>query len=332
MLTKACNTPRVACTVPTLHRAKHDARHDVRRHPGPGRAAAQGSATASSPCLSFAICWSEPGPKYMLAPPERTGARAAPVRQSRRPATARRPRGRPARRVITGARVTPLMSTRPWRPITRLWRLRTSANHRQRVNLSSPHPGSSEPPPHLGRLAPPLCDKPARISPDRAGLHLVDLTGRFGALAKLAPSREATPCKASTWVVIIAVAAFLAGLFGERLRARPAPQAWRKRRWRRVKFRGDVGEEMREWFPSRWEAAPVTDPAEQLRLVMGAEFEKRPLLSRSEAQVLYAAERAINTAADLNWRVMAQVSWVRFSPPPMRGPTARSTASALTSS
>ena len=60
--------------------------------------------------------------------------------------------------------------------------------------------------------------------------------------------------------------------------------------------------------PFRWEATPVTDAAEQLRLVMGAEFEKRPLLSRSEARVLYAAERAINTAADLNWRVMAQVS------------------------
>ena len=40
---------------------------------------------------------------------------------------------------------------------------------------------------------------------------------------------------------------------------------------------------------------------------MGARFEKRRLLSRSEAHVLYAAERAINTA-DLKWRVMAQVS------------------------
>ena len=37
---------------------------------------------------------------------------------------------------------------------------------------------------------------------------------------------------------------------------------------------------------------------------MGATFRKRRLLSRSEAYVLYAAERA----ADLKWRVMAQVS------------------------
>jgi hypothetical protein len=90
-------------------------------------------------------------------------------------------------------------------------------------------------------------------------------------------------------VVIIAVAAFLAGLCSERLRAELARQAWRKRRW------------------SKTEAAPVTDPAEQLRLVMGARFKKRPLLSRSEAHVLYAAEKAINTV-DLKWRVMAQVS------------------------
>src|SRR5712671_5257784 len=91
------------------------------------------------------------------------------------------------------------------------------------------------------------------------------------------------------FVVILAAAAFLAGLCGERLRAKLARQAWQKRR------------------PSKTGEAPVTDPAEQLRLVMGARFEKRRLLSRSEAHVLYAAERAINTA-DLKWRVMAQVS------------------------
>ena len=72
--------------------------------------------------------------------------------------------------------------------------------------------------------------------------------------------------------VIIAAAAFLAGLCGERLRAKLARQAWQKRRWRR----GEGG-------VPKTGAAP--DPAEQLRLVMGARFEKRRLLSRSEAQV-----------------------------------------------
>jgi len=99
------------------------------------------------------------------------------------------------------------------------------------------------------------------------------------------------------FVIIIAAAAFLAGLCGERLCAKLACQAWQKKRWRR--FEGGV--------PFKTEASRVTDPAEQLRLVMGARFEKRRLLSRSEAHVLYAAERAINSAG-LRWRVMAQVS------------------------
>ena len=98
-------------------------------------------------------------------------------------------------------------------------------------------------------------------------------------------------------LVIVAIAAFLAGLCGERLRADLARQAWRKRRW--GKGEAEVP------FPNG--PASVTDSAEQLRLVMGARFEKRRLLSRSEALVLYAAENAIKTA-DLQWRVMAQVS------------------------
>jgi Protein of unknown function (DUF2726) len=101
-----------------------------------------------------------------------------------------------------------------------------------------------------------------------------------------------------TFVVIyMAAAAFLAGLCSERLRAKLARQAWQKRCWRR----GEGGVSFKTG------AAPVTDPAEQLRLVMGAKFEKRRLLSRSEARVLYAVEREINTAG-LKWRVMAQVS------------------------
>jgi hypothetical protein len=98
-------------------------------------------------------------------------------------------------------------------------------------------------------------------------------------------------------VIIIAVAAFLAGVCGERLRAKVARQAWQKRRWRRVE--GGI--------PFKMEASPATDPAEQFRIVMGARFEKRRLLSRSEAHVLYAVEREINRAG-LRWRVMAQVS------------------------
>jgi len=85
-------------------------------------------------------------------------------------------------------------------------------------------------------------------------------------------------------------------------RAELARQAWWKRRWRRDQAWTSEGV-----VPFNPGVSPVTDPAEQLRFVMAARFEKRRLLSRSEAHVLYAAERAINTA-DLKWRVMAQVS------------------------
>jgi Protein of unknown function (DUF2726) len=106
--------------------------------------------------------------------------------------------------------------------------------------------------------------------------------------------------QADLFVVVIAAATFLAGLYGERLRAKLARQAWQRRRWRR----GEGG------VPFKTGASPVIDPAEQLRLVRGARFEKCRILNRSEAQVLYAAERAINTVntANLKWRVMAQVS------------------------
>ena len=113
-----------------------------------------------------------------------------------------------------------------------------------------------------------------------------------------------------------------------------ARQAWQNRRSRRnqaLDFSSKDSSDARPWRRSegivqrvgpflpplllrrqdasifKTEASPVADPAEQLRLVIGARFEKCRLLSRSEAHVLYAAERAINTA-DLKWRVMAQVS------------------------
>lgn len=52
---------------------------------------------------------------------------------------------------------------------------------------------------------------------------------------------------------------------------------------------------------------PLAVASEQLRLVSNAEFSKRYLLNKSEARVLYAAEKAIMDVG-LAWRVMAQVS------------------------
>jgi hypothetical protein len=101
-------------------------------------------------------------------------------------------------------------------------------------------------------------------------------------------------------LLLVAVAAFLVGVYSERFRAKRARRAWQKRRafWKGGR---DVPS-----FNKRADA-PIIDAAEQLRLVMNATFQKRRLLSPSEAQVLYAAESALRRA-NLKWRVMAQVS------------------------
>jgi hypothetical protein len=116
------------------------------------------------------------------------------------------------------------------------------------------------------------------------------------------PCRSGTGPMAGTlpvFVFLMVTGAFLAGVYGERWRARLARRQWQERRAR----------QNRPW------AAPtassptlsVVDPFDQLRIVTGATFKKRRLLSRAEARFFNAAERAI-ASANLDWRVMAQVS------------------------
>jgi hypothetical protein len=53
--------------------------------------------------------------------------------------------------------------------------------------------------------------------------------------------------------------------------------------------------------------APATDAADQLRIVMHADFSKRPILTKTEARVFFAVERALEQAK-AGWRLMAQVN------------------------
>jgi len=111
---------------------------------------------------------------------------------------------------------------------------------------------------------------------------------------------------ASELIVIVAASgAGLAGMYVERGRAalfraerrRPSPpKPARARTGKVTPFRRD----------GRPYAAPL-GPAEQLRLVMDAEFAPQRLLNRGEARVFEAAEAAIREQR-LAWRVMAQVS------------------------
>jgi hypothetical protein len=100
--------------------------------------------------------------------------------------------------------------------------------------------------------------------------------------------------------LFVAVAgAFICGVSSERWRARLARGNYKAKSTNRgVAFVRPA---------IRPPPAPPADAAEQLRVVMGATFESRPLLSKTEARVLYAAEKAIADQG-LSWRVMGQVS------------------------
>lgn len=109
------------------------------------------------------------------------------------------------------------------------------------------------------------------------------------------------PTDVTTFIAVTVAAAFLAGLYGERWRARQARKAW----WKTKRAKGDGSMQARRRPATA--SPPKSDAADQLRVVMGATFERRPLMSKSEAKVFYAAERAIKIR-NLSWRVMAQVN------------------------
>lgn len=102
------------------------------------------------------------------------------------------------------------------------------------------------------------------------------------------------------YIFAIVAVAFLAGLYGERWRARRARRVWQARRGG-----GEAGSKVTPF--ARPTETRVPDAADQLRIVMGASFATRPLLSKDEAWLLRIAEREVG-ALKRGWRVMAQVS------------------------
>lgn len=100
---------------------------------------------------------------------------------------------------------------------------------------------------------------------------------------------------------LLVVGALIAFVFGIAMmqpplkdRRRPRRGPWRRRSPNVVSFGGRASQ------------PALQHAADQLRVVSGATFEKRRLMSRSEAQFFYAAEKAI-AERRLTWRVMAQV-------------------------
>jgi len=98
----------------------------------------------------------------------------------------------------------------------------------------------------------------------------------------------------------ICVEKFFAGIERDRRRAY---WAGRKQKGAGGKVREPRMSEAKRPAP----ACGKSDPADQLRRVMAANFASRPLLNRSEAQVFKALDRAV-IGRNPAWQVMAQVS------------------------
>ena len=106
------------------------------------------------------------------------------------------------------------------------------------------------------------------------------------------------------------LAGVLVGMALERFLSRKRRQAWREKnrlRWAREHSGGDILSGL--WTAPKPVSAPPkpTDPADQLRIVMGANFTIQPLLNKSEVRVFKELDRMV-IGRNPAWQVMAQVS------------------------
>ena len=111
-------------------------------------------------------------------------------------------------------------------------------------------------------------------------------------------------------LVLIALSSLLAGaalgVAVEKARAAQRKETWRARNgWRRRRDGAASIVAVVPWKPDP-QARP-SDAADQLRVVMGAEFVPQPLLNKSEARVFRELDQHV-LAANPSWQVMAQVS------------------------
>jgi hypothetical protein len=107
-------------------------------------------------------------------------------------------------------------------------------------------------------------------------------------------------------IVILVGAVFLA-IGGMRLRSRLRRWRWRnfsRRPWQQWGRSTGVG---RWQAPGSFAPAMPADAADQLRIVMEADFAMQPLLNQSEARLFRELDRVVS-ACNPTWRVMAQVS------------------------
>lgn len=110
------------------------------------------------------------------------------------------------------------------------------------------------------------------------------------------PEISALAAKPHLLLAVLSVGA-LFGIAIEVFSSRPRRRAWRRRNhWRQTRAPED-----------KVVAAKPLDAADQLRIVMKADFSVRPLLNKSEARLFKELDRMV-IALDARWQVMAQVS------------------------
>jgi hypothetical protein len=109
-------------------------------------------------------------------------------------------------------------------------------------------------------------------------------------------------------IAVLLVGAF-AGMTIEKLLSKAQRQAWRERnRWRWERQRSEDKVASGPWLAKPDPAVPKQpDAADQLRIVMGANFTAQPLLNKSEVRVFKELDRIV-IGCNPGWQVMAQVS------------------------
>lgn len=107
--------------------------------------------------------------------------------------------------------------------------------------------------------------------------------------------------------LILAVGAFI-GMTVEQISAKLKRQSWRNRNRWRWKKGGNGKPASGPWQPKQiLPTSKQPDAADQLRIVMGADFSIQPLLNKSETRVFKELDRYV-IACNPTWQVMAQVS------------------------
>jgi len=114
-------------------------------------------------------------------------------------------------------------------------------------------------------------------------------------------------------VLLLQIAVLLVGAYAgmtiEQFLAKMRRQAWRQKNlWRWEKKRRGYEVAGGPWLPKTDSASlKQFDAADQLRIVMGANFTIQPLLNKSEARVFKELDRVV-ISCNPGWQVMAQVS------------------------